>query len=176
MKIWFLVIMIILGSCKPQVSDIAGLIGKKISLHPSLKLQLNGKDSIVSDFLNVQSKLIILYDTTGCSTCKIKRIEDWNYMIELAESLAFRFRPIFVVEPTPADTVQVQSLLSDFNYPIYYDSNGNFRKANPFIFEGHSYDVFLVNHKNEIVLIGNPNGNIKLRELYIETIRKICAK
>lgn len=95
-------------------------------------------------------------------------------MLELSQQLNQNFYPFFIIQPNTGDTLQTRIILSDFNFPVLYDQNKTFTKQNSFLLNECNYNVFLVDKTNKIILIGDPNYNSKLRQLYIETIKKLC--
>jgi hypothetical protein len=56
------------------------------------------------------------------------------------------------------------------NYPVLFDQNDQFRKLNN-LHKNEIFHTMLLDHSNNVILIGNPINNIKLRELYVQTIK-----
>ena len=163
-------------SCKTNMKEkcFNQLIGQKIIFPKELTLNKNNKDTLIPDLFKRRAKLIILYDTVGCTPCRIKHLKDWNYILELSQQLNENFYPLFIIQPNVEDSLQTRIILSDFNFPVLYDPNKVFTKQNSFLLNECNYNVFLIDSMNKIILIGDPNTNNKLRQLYIETIKKLC--
>lgn len=60
----------------------------------------------------------------------------------------------------------------DFTHPVIADLTNQFYKANK-LKSDKNYQTFLVDKKNQIILVGNPLYSLKVMELYFETISKL---
>ena len=76
-------------------------------------------------------KLIFYYDSSACNECEIAHLGnlEWFY-VRSAEERTFDVLTIF--SPSPEDYAGVVELLEiqDFDYPVYVDFDGRFRRTN----------------------------------------------
>lgn len=63
-----------------------------------------------------------------------------------------------------------------FRYPMYIDRECRFPALNPTLPKDPRLHVFLLDHKNRVVLVGSPIGNKNLWELYKQQIEHLTAE
>jgi hypothetical protein len=165
-----LVIIVILFCCQNNKSKLKETIvswqNKFIYLPKTLKL-VNGNNKRSSYLIfNNKPNLIVYYDNTGCTECKL-RLNDWNDIFkEVADSL-YNVSIVFIVQPPRENTSDLKQIFKDyrFDHPVYSDSLNRFVDINK-ILNDSKLNVFLLDSKNRITLIGSPIQNPKMWKLY----------
>lgn len=68
----------------------------------------------------------------------------------------------------------VESMITNimFDYPILLDTIGEFKMLNPHLPQNTLLHSFLLNEKNEVILVGNPSQNKKIQELFYQLVEK----
>jgi hypothetical protein len=152
-----------------------------MSQHISLSIDWNaywkGKDTLLPDFVKIPTKLMVWYDSQGCTSCEADKMYMWGDIANFADSLAQWFNIIFLFTPKNEDIQGVVMALKreQFDYPIFIDQNGTFVKQNPKLPKNRQLHSFLLDKNNRVVLVGSPLHNPSLWELYKRTIQTMIA-
>jgi hypothetical protein len=147
-------------------------IGTKISIPENMQGNIQGRDTLLSPS-EAPMRMIVWFDSLGCSSCQINRMHEWSDIVLYANSIGKVFDPVFIFSPKAADlhTVRIALRTAFFEYPVYIDESHLFPKNNPQIPADNRMHTFLINADNQVVLAGNPLNNEPLWELYKERIR-----
>ena len=116
-------------------------------------------------------QLIIYVDSTSCSPCFISHMYDYKKTVEYFDSAGIR--TLFVFEPSHDKVEDVMSYLEQQNNPFLsiVVRDGGFASANPHLPQSSMLHSFLLNEKNEVVVVGNPARNNKVKELMLNTMK-----
>ena len=121
--------------------------------------------------------MVMYYDSTECSQCRINHLSDCLPLYELADSIGtFRIVTIFAPRQEEYDEVMASLMKQDFPYPIYVDFDGSFRKANRCIPEDKRFHSFLLDRDGHPVFVGNPVSSEKMHELFKRALEKACQE
>ena len=130
----------------------------------------NGMESIYN---NVDSayKLIIYIDSLSCSPCFVSHMSDYLGTVEELDSAGIR--TIFIFEPEKEKEEDVLSALKRFPTPLaaLVIKNGVFALTNPHLSSTSVLHSFLLNRDNEIMIVGNPARNDKIKELMLNIVK-----
>ena len=129
--------------------------------------------------LKAVAKMVVYFDAETCASCALSRIWKWDEMSKITERSDGRFQTVFIFTPEKDDVSMVERIVSRMNMErriVYVDRNSSFRTNNPFIPEEPLFHTFLVNQKNNIVLVGDPTSSAELWKLYEETINGLIGK
>lgn len=175
MKIYLqLIIVILFSSCREYNlrKDVKSIIGNEMIFPSYMQATINGCDTVLPYHLNSKNKLVVFYDSTECSSCRIKAIHEWNDIVGKAIGLKEKFNLIIIFSPKTNDVNFIKELLkhSRFNYPVYIDINRCFAEQNAKIISNKICNVMLLDETNKIILIGNPIRNERILNLFQETI------
>lgn len=116
-------------------------------------------------------KLVIYIDSASCSPCIISHMYDYEETVEKFDSAGIR--TLFVFEPSQDKVEDVMSYLEQQNNPFLsiVVRDGGFASANPHLPPSSMLHSFLLNEKNEVVVVGNPARNDKVKELMLNTVK-----
>lgn len=172
------VIFCILSSCVPKAnqenkklkSELLKWIGKEIQLPRDVKIMANQKDTLCDEIFSKKFKVINYVDSVGCTGCKFKLYE-WGQIIKntLAKNNNVSF--LFYVQSNNYRNLNYIIKNNHFAYPIIFDYDDKLNKLNH-LPDNYQFHTFLLNENNQIILIGNPIGNSKLLDLYLQQISK----
>ena len=166
----FVVIVISFFSCQNKrrmESEIIYLTGRKIEFLDDYHIILTKEKC---GFLNVERIKVISYiEDVKCTECTVKMITEW---VDCVNNLASDVEYVIVFGGQENDVFDKElDHLATTCHIISYSSD---------IFKIHNtLDVlarnrtFLLNEENEIVLVGEPFGNEKMKILYSATIGKL---
>jgi len=174
----FIVIGVCLFSCKDyrKKEEAAKIVkewsGKEIRFPENTPCYVLGKDTlstICSDIFQKEYKVLLYVDSTGCSGCRLKLFQ-WKQLIEEADSL-FQGKVGFLLFFQPKSVKEMDFLFirDRFDYPVFIDIKDSINDLNHFP-QTATYQCFLLDRGNKVLMIGNPVLNPKIWELYKEQI------
>ncbi len=157
--------------------EVEQLTGTTITVPEGMESLLLGKNTIMPDSPETCVRLVAYYDSTGCASCAVHKLEYWNKVVDLSVATANRFVPVFVFSPgkNKMDETGFALKTTSFNYPVYLDTAGIFGMMNQNIPDDHLIHTFLLDRNNRVVLVGDPSVNDPLWELYVSTINRMLA-
>ena len=117
------------------------------------------------------NKLIVFYDTSDCSSCRISHLIDLYPIYDMADTSGFSVLTIFSPKPEDVKDVILQLTIADHLMPIYVDATGEFNRLNQNIPSDLRFHSFLLDENNKPIFVGNPLSSYKLLELFTETIK-----
>lgn len=121
--------------------------------------------------------LIIYYDSTECSSCKITHLTDLEPVYELYDSLG-TFDVITIFSPPDEEQINVLEKLMMLEYPhtVYIDFAGAFRDANDCIPADKRFHSFLLDSGRKPFYVGNPTGSEQLWNLFTQAVSILDMK
>lgn len=126
----------------------------------------------VHNIAQKELKILSLVNTS-CPVC-IEELKSWNTFIQGIDTMRVGF--VFLLYSSDQFLSLDEKLLKKtLIYPYFKDVNGNVFKENKFPLD-KKYQTFLLNTKNQIVLLGSPNGNATMFNLYRDYIDKYFSK
>lgn len=172
-------LVLILAGCKNQkkqmAKELAGFVGSEILIPNNMRVLLEGRDTLMEDdLLKAEMKIVVYNDTTGCSSCKISHLNEWNEMLDFTRKFDGKVSVVYVFSPSPNNVREVIIALKTygFTYPVFLDETNAFKVQNACIPAGATYHTFLLDRENRVVLVGDPTWNENLSELYRKTIQE----
>ena len=163
--------LILLG-CKSDKERIEGKIVQMKS-HP-VDLCLEKMDSRRNPLMEGHNKytLVVYVDSAECSPCALSKLRFWNPVIESAKKRRLDVAFVFILAPksTEMEDVNLELDVTDLQSSIYVDTSFIFRKKNDFIPSEQEYHTFLLGQDGEILVIGNPLENGKLKAIYKKVV------
>ena len=165
----YILILSLLFSCNPQKEKAKYIVNKWLKQRIILPDSINSKqDSLWRVMLDKKFKLLTIIDTSNCTTCRL-RLYDWEKYIKDMDSTNSNIAFLFIVHAKDYNAIDLIKKKNKFTYPIFYDYKNKVGKLNTFP-KDPRFQTFLLNPKNEIILIGNPIDNKYLWYLYKQTI------
>jgi len=155
--------------------DIEQLKQQQITLSSDLNSIYNGKDTVLTDFLEAPIKLVIWYDAMGCLSCEASKMNEWEAIVADAAPFSQWFSIVFLFTPPKEDWYKLSMSLKSgkFNYPVFIDRTASFIKQNSKLPKNRKLHSFLLDKNNRVVMVGNPLHNPVLWDLYKSTIQKM---
>lgn len=157
--------------------ELKDFVGQEITIPANLPLTLGGMDTVITGFSDVPAKLVVLYDSVGCSSCRISHMYEWEDITAFSKGTRNKFNVIFIFSPKQSrgavHEVRASLRASQFNYPVYIDTVGAFISANQKLPADKRLHTFLLDKDNKVVVAGAPEMNIAMWELYKAEIKKI---
>ena len=149
--------------------NLSQIIGQKVQLIDSLRYYSQEK-GFYKDSIMEQLKIITFIDG-GCGSC-LYDLEKWKEIVALPKLKDIRF--LFYVKCYNRN--QLISVIKEINftYPIIIDTSNQFYKVNN-LKSDKTYQTFLVDKKNNILLVGNPLYSLQIKSLYLNTLAQFIT-
>ena len=162
-------------SCeKNKIKKQAKLLYTQEISFPATMLCLEGEKYKFLDLCESHPRIVIWYDSTECSICRINDLHKYKSFEQYCQNLAFGPDVIFLFSPTRETVSQLceeaPSNTKLHDYPIYIDTANMFAKLNPCIPENKLMHSFLLDATSLVSLVGNPIQNQAMFDLYKMTI------
>jgi hypothetical protein len=136
---------------------------------------VNGRDTVLTDFMSGRAKMVVWYDSARCASCAISKMYLWADILTYAAQIERKFGVVFLFTPKPDDLHAVRIALMSYkiDYPVFLADQTEFVKLNACLPQDDRMHTFLLDADNKVLLVGNPLRNDKLWKLYEATIRKL---
>lgn len=127
------------------------------------------------DWKSAHAKMVIYYDSISCTPCAISHLWEWNEIVKTSEQSDGKFATQFIFFPQIEyrDSLVQPVKKLPLDWPIVFDSLGEFRKQNISFPIDSRFHTFLLDKNGKVVLVGDPVNNPKLWELYKTTITQL---
>ena len=161
-------------SCKEDVKRteaekiVSEWTGKEIIFPADIECTYLGRDTVCPG-QDTPYKILLYTDSTGCTDCKLQ-LYKWNALIEEAETImpgevSFHF----YFQPQDEQELKFMLRRDNFRQAVYMDRRSKLHGANK-LPDNMSYQCFLLDKDNKVVLIGNPTLNPAVWDLYKQTV------
>lgn len=139
---------------------------------------LPGNISVCGNASFSKATLIIYYDSTDCTECRIAHLDELFPIYDLTDKYdGFEVMTVFSPSLYEYDITVENIIKSEFRYPLYVDMNGCFIKANSFIpVDDKLYHSFLVDSKGKPVLVGYPLASSEMWRLFNDTLSHLVTE
>lgn len=124
--------------------------------------------------MNVESKFlkwISYYDTISCKPCQIAHISDWDEILTINGVDC-----CFILSAKPSEVERyMEAYRNNSNNAkayVYLDTADVFLHDNPRIPHESLFHDFLIDKKNNVLLVGNPVRNKSVHELFFNILKK----
>ena len=159
---------------------------QEIKVLQSKAIQLPSKGLFMRQGVEVQKidvnkevlKLVVYADSIGCTACAINHIDSWGHFIDYAEQFNNQLRFYFIFSPMKKEVRGTELMIANtmFDYPILLDTLGEFEKLNPHLPKNRALHTFLLDENNNVILVGNPSQNRKIKEMFYKTVEEKLGK
>ena len=150
--------------------DVEKILNKTITFPDDyVELSCNSTKNLDS-LMNQNIKIVSYMDNVYCSPCIVKTLKIWQEEIrKIDDNIAY----IIVIH---ADESRKFIELSDtltLRYPILFYDSCSFVEQNNLTGLLARNRTFLLNKRNEVMLVGEPFGKSKLTKLYVKKISEL---
>lgn len=144
--------------------------GKEILFPADIYFTVYGKDTVGYPAKHSEYSIVCYMDSAGCTSCKLQP-QMWKKFISMLYSGNGEKIPVlFFMHPKNREELIALLENSYFNHPVCIDEDDAFNRLNHFPSD-MSFQTFLLDKDNKVVVIGNPIHNLKLGELYMQIIQ-----
>ena len=163
------------ASCSGRVDKekevLSSLLGREIVIPDSLVCRILDTP-IEYDISNADYKIITYIDSAGCVPCRMK-LASWKEIINEYKGITDEDIEFLMIINAPAKSRDLKIILSqyDFTYPVMFDPDNEFRQKNN-LSDDQQFHTLLLDLNNEVIGVGNPAENPKIRDFYRKMIVK----
>lgn len=178
--LYLLSILFLLTSCKEnKKEEVARLVqewqGKEIVFPKNITFTRFVTDTVDYQIPQSDYKVLIYVDSIGCTSCKLQ-LPKWKELIVYTDSVTGGSIP-FLFFFQSKDDKELRYILKQDNFdrPVYIDRDSELDKLNHFP-QNITFQTFLLDKDNKVVVIGNPIHNLAVKDLYLKQITGIQNK
>lgn len=136
------------------------------------------KDSLmeIASFEQAELKLVHYIEPDMCSSCYLSKVLEYKSLFDLERESDKQFLNVFIVEPGKKNS-NIRKLSSEYNNgvlppTIFVDTSHAFVETNPNIPKEFIYHTFLIDKNGNVILVGNPIINKKIKEKISHIVRR----
>lgn len=174
-KVCILFLLITSGvSCKEDAKTaeaemiVAKWTGEEIIFPADIECTYLGHDTVCPD-QDTPYKILLYTDSTGCTDCKLQ-LYKWSTLIEEAETIMpGKISFHFFFQPKDEKELNFMLRRDNFRQAVYIDRQSKLNGANK-LPDNMSYQCFLLDKDNKVLLIGNPTLNPAVWVLYKQIV------
>ena len=152
---------------------------KEMTLLQSKPINCGQNELVHHDTLQKEIECIVYSDSVSCTPCAINKMYLWNSFLDYSKSYNGQLNFYFIFCPARKDFQEMKLALiknSRFNYPIILDTLGQFAKLNPHLPKNKALHTFLLDENNNVILVGNPLHNKKIKEMFDQIVEDRLGK
>lgn len=144
--------------------------GKEIFFPPHSIFTIQGNDTVDFEVSGSQYKVVTYLDSIGCTGCQLQ-LAHWQKFMSEVDSVSGinHVSFLFYLHPKDIEEVGYITRRDNFTHPICLDEKDDFNRYNHLPVE-KDFHTFLLNSENQVVAIGNPVNNPKVKKLYFRVL------
>ena len=147
--------------------ELGDFLGSEVRIPQNMRAFVEGRDtSINSEIYQRGLKLVVWYDSTGCSSCRLKTLRDWEIYLDYLNLKKINL--LIIISPSIKDIHNVNIGIKSQRFPfvVYKDYAQEMYALNSNMPNNPELHTFLLDENNRVVLAGNPLNNLALSVLY----------
>ena len=144
---------------------------RKLMFPSDLVFTIQGIDTIRPQEMPICKYTIVNYmDSTGCTSCRLQ-LPKWENLMKEANSYSPNSAGLrFVLHPKDLNDLIYVLKYNDFNHPVCTDLKDHFNHVNK-LPSNPDFQTFLLDSNNNVLAMGNPVQNPKIKDLYLKIIQ-----
>jgi len=142
-----------------------------IVLPDNLLAKYYGEQEPDISLLDRPIKMVVYVNQGGCEDCKLRELFP-VYIFTLENKPFTKFGVVIILNPSHIESVDNFLKEVRFRHTVFYDLDSSFERTNPHFPKNERFHTFLLDENNNVILVGNPTRNVKLKNLYLSELRK----
>lgn len=174
LNLLLLATLLLSSSCKEDKKDrIAHLVtewqGKQIIFPQDITFTRYITGTVEQPIPNTPYKILVYVDSLGCVSCKLQ-LPKWKELMAYTDSISNqKVSCLFFFHVKDYKEIRYLLKRDGFDFPIFIDKDDQLNKLNKFPVD-ITFQTFLLDKDNKVVVIGNPIHNLAVKELYLKQI------
>lgn len=149
--------------------------GKEIFFPKELTFTRFVTDTVDYQIPVSEYKVLVYVDSIGCTSCKL-RLPRWKKLIAQVDSLTGGRVPfLFFFQSKDDKELRYVLRRDNFDRPVCIDRQNEIERLNKFPSD-ITFQTFLLDKNNRVVVIGNPIHNLTVEDLYLKQITGMVKK
>ena len=171
--VWIFLLLTLVSCLDKQKKNITFLLqewkGKTVQFPEKMFFTIRGNDTV--DYsIEGKYKILSYVDSTGCTSCKLG-LKEWSKYISQMDSITdSTVKFLFFFFPKDGTEIYQNLRIDRFETPICIDNDDALNKLNKFP-QDERFQTFLLNESNQVLAIGNPIHNPRVKDLYLKIIK-----
>lgn len=176
--LYTIVILLIFTACKKDKGlehDLSLIYSQPIKIeYDRMQLWSEDVDSFLTECPDTHIKLIIYSDSLICSSCRLKKMEQWNQFFSRLKEYKRGISVCLIFYPASINVNAVLLALETHRpiCPVYIDTVGIFHQSNPHLTGNPLLHTFTLDSENNVCLVGNPMENAQIEKLFWDIVNK----
>ena len=171
--VWIMCVWLLVSCSESREEAVYRLVkewtGKEIKFPERSVFTVQGKDTVDFTYQDADYKVLVYVDSVGCTSCKLQ-LDRWKKVInEMTEETGKDIPFLFFFHPKDMKELRYLTRRDSFTYPVCFDEDDELNDLNRFPSD-MTFQTFLLDKDNKLVLVGNPVHNPKVKELYLKHI------
>ena len=169
--LYFSIAILVLCGCNGQKKHVENVLSQMIGTKVDLCIpHMESRQRLTTTNLN-KFKMIVYVDSTECTPCALSHLRYWNPIIKETKNLDVCY--IFIIAPKMSEIydINVEMEVTDLESSIFIDNKYVFLKRNKNIPHEDKYHTFLLNNKNDIILVGSPIHNKQIKKIFYNILK-----
>lgn len=158
-------------------ADVDSMMGQEISIPYKELTSLTGTDkgSASANADSLRYVYVSYLDLSECSPCYFSKLAEWDDIQEMFMLARIPFETVIIIETNDKNTLALRRAYESngCQREVFLDKVNAFKGQNKILPTDNRLHTFLLNSQNQVVLIGDPVRNRRIKTLlkeYLETI------
>ncbi|MCD7915804.1 MAG: DUF1573 domain-containing protein [Tannerellaceae bacterium] len=170
--IYLFILFLFIAGCKDKkqkeiIRIVSEWQGKEILFPENLIFTQYVKDTVDYRIPESEYKILVFVDSLGCTSCKLQ-LEKWKTFISEINTIMNGEVPfLFFFQSNNYEELYYLFKRERFDHPVCIDSMNEMDRLNNFSYNP-TFQTFLLNRANEVILVGNPIYSARMKDLYLK--------
>lgn len=170
--IYLFILFLFIAGCKDKkqkeiIRIVSEWQGKEILFPENLIFTQYIKDTVDYRIPESEYKILVFVDSLDCTSCKLQ-LEKWKTFISEINTIMNGEVPfLFFFQSNNYEELYYLFKRERFDHPVCIDSMNEMDRLNNFSYNP-TFQTFLLNRANEVILVGNPIYSARMKDLYLK--------
>lgn len=170
--IYLFILFLFIAGCKDKkqkeiIRIVSEWQGKEILFPENLIFTQYIKDTVDYRIPESEYKILVFVDSLDCTSCKLQ-LEKWKTFISEINTIMNEEVPfLFFFQSNNYEELYYLFKRERFDHPVCIDSMNEMDRLNNFSYNP-TFQTFLLNRANEVILVGNPIYSARMKDLYLK--------
>lgn len=148
-----------LGGCKARIAiQLERMYGREVEFPPSVVEVMSGdrmEGVVIPEGMN---RMVLYFGKEDCSKCQAGRLAEFYDLIDTCRTRAV-LPVVLFSDGSNMEEAEAATAQSYYSFPVFFDEEGGFAKANRFLPRDRRFHIFLIDKEDCVLYVGNPVAN-----------------